>query len=134
MKQHCHIWLKDGFLGSEILHSNTKCRSGHYKLIFAGAERTGCDSPWKINFILSFICTSGEGSKADCHGASSANMYVLAKPGDIIRFDRSLGILGKETIQYAPNDLGLCDRFYSIQHIKLLQIETDYIQYEIHST
>ncbi|MBB6213981.1 hypothetical protein HNQ80_000050 [Anaerosolibacter carboniphilus] len=132
MKHHGHIWLKDGFLGSEILHSNTKCKTGYYRIIFAGAEGTGCDHPWRINFIFSFICTSDVGSSVDCHGASSANMYVVAKPGDIIRFDRYLGILGKETVEYAPNDFGLCDRFYSVQHIKLLQIETDYIQYELH--
>jgi hypothetical protein len=132
MKHHGHIWLKDGFLGSEILHSNTKCRTGYYRIIFGGAERSGCDNPWRINFILSFTCASGEDSTTDCHGASSANMYVLAYPGDVVRFDRYLGILGKETVEYGPSDFGLCDRFYTIQHIKLLQIETDYIQYEIH--
>ncbi|KXG76507.1 hypothetical protein [Thermotalea metallivorans] len=132
MKQSDHGCIKEGFLGAEILHSSTKCKKGIYQVIFAGAEKIHCRDQWKINFIFSFVCPSDKGQDVGCQAASSANMQVVVAPGESIRFERYLGILKKETIEYGIEDYGLCERFFPVRSIKFLEIETDFIRYEIH--
>ena len=131
MKQPTHICVHDAYLGAEILHSNTKCRKGIYKVIFAGAEKLSFGCQWRITFILSYVCFSDHDLDPCCQSAFAANMVVVAEPGQNIRFERYLGILGKETISY-DGDYKLSDRFYPVQCIKLLDIQTDHIRYEIH--
>ncbi|MFZ5968509.1 MAG: hypothetical protein ACOYVK_15250 [Bacillota bacterium] len=128
MKQYCDMIIEDAYLGGEMLHSSSKCRNWIYKVIFAGAEKMGCQ--WKVNFILSFICTANTQDRG-CGGASSSNMYVTAGPGQSIRFERYLGVSKKETVDHGHGNYELCDRFFPVKCVKLLEIETDHIKYEI---
>ena len=116
------------FLGGEVLNSCLKSKGLIHKVIFAGAVKTGCQ--WTINFILTLICTANT-PECGCQGASSSNMYINAEPGQIVRFDRTLGVSKKEKIELSNGNLELCERFFPVKHIKLLEIETDHIQYEI---
>ena len=58
-------------------------------------------------------------------------MYVIAEPGQSIRFEHYLGVNKKETVERSYEKFELCDRFFPVKYIKFLQIETDHIQYEI---
>lgn len=120
--------IQNAYLGSELLNSSNKNKGITYKVVFAGAVKTECH--WTVNFILTLICLSNT-PESNCQGASSSNMYINAEPGQIVRFDRSLGINRKETIECSNGNLQLCERFFSVVNIKILEIETDHILYEI---
>ncbi|MBF8981936.1 hypothetical protein IZY60_00140 [Lutibacter sp. B2] len=128
MKQYYHTIIQNGYLGSEILRSSSKCRKWTYKVNFAGAEKVGCQ--WKVNFILTFICLTNI-QECGCQGASSGNMYVITAPEQSVRFERYLGVTKKETIEPSPGNYELCDRFVPVKYVKFLEIETDHIKYEI---
>ena len=74
MKEYCHAIIQDEYLGGEILHSNSKCKSWTSTVLFAGAEKIGCQ--WKVNFILTFVYPSSS-QECCCCGASSSICMLL---------------------------------------------------------
>ena len=128
MKPYYSTVIEDSYLGGELLHSSSKCRSCTYKVIFGGAEKIGCQ--WKVNLILSCICSDITGECCN-GGAFSSNMFVIAEPGQKIRFEHYLGVNKKEVVERSDGNSELCDRFFPVKYIKFMEIETDHIRYEI---
>lgn len=130
MSQSSHIWEKEAFLGSTILYSNSN--KNHFYVIFAGAEKLKTPLQYKVHFIYAFH------SVLDAVGQhyispSTSNMIVVVKQGESIRFAKHLGINVEMTIPYGPEEFGSHCRFFPIRQLKFLEIETDYIRYELHS-
>lgn len=130
MNQESYMWEKAAFLGSTILHSNSN--KDHYNVVFAGAEKLSTPLQYKVHFIYNFHSIS---DSVNHHyvSPSSSNITVVVTYGESIRFAKHLGINEEVTITYRPEEYGSCHRFFPIKQLKFLEIETDFIRYELHS-
>ncbi|SET59041.1 hypothetical protein SAMN05660297_02852 [Natronincola peptidivorans] len=129
MKKKLYTWEKEASLGSPILQSNN--RKLRYNVIFAGAEKLEDSMHHRVHFIYTFFPTSPS-MDYGCGLTFSSNITITAIPGEIVRFANHLGIMEEVTVTYRPEDYGSYHRFFPIKHMKLLEIEKDYLRYKIH--
>ncbi len=125
MKQRQHIWVKEAFIGHELLHANNKPLN--ISIVFAGAEKKEHAEEYKIHFILNY--TANPAIAAVGYGV---NIFITTVPGTPIRFENHFGITEDASAQYRPEEYVAYKQFYRVKHIRFLSIETDHLQYEIH--
>lgn len=65
-------------------------------------------------------------------GAYGVNMHIPVTIGESIRFENTFDIMEELTVEYKNEDLRVYKKFFSVDYIKFLAIEKDYIHYEIH--
>ncbi len=122
MEKNSYIWMKEGYIGCHLLHSNYK--DANHKIIFGGAHQLD-NNKWNLCLIYSY-------SNKSSGGGYSSTIYAIVEPNEKIRFESYLGITEDISVECRPNEHMNCSRFFPIQFIKLIYIGKDYIKYEVH--
>lgn len=123
MERNNYTWIREGYIGHNILCSSSK--STAHNLTFAGAEWLSNLGRWKVNFILSY-------SDLDLGFGHSSNIYVITNVNEEIRFENYLGVKESFCVDYRIDDQRDYNRFFPIKHIKILSLDIDFIEYEVH--
>lgn len=127
MDKNNYVWVKEGYIGCNILHSNY--RTSTYRIAFLGAENLEEEEKWRINFLYSFVGNHNDSSNETGYCTS---MSIIIEPMEKIRFESFLGIKEGISVKYRPEESMDCTRFFPVQFIKFLYVEKDYIKYEVH--
>lgn len=118
MKESNYMWIENTYLGGNILYSNYK--SNNYNIIFSGAERIESSEDWKIHFNFNNTCTY------------CGNIIAVCRPEGILRFENYLGVYKDIYIKNEYGEKEIYNKFFKVKFIKLINIETDFISYELH--
>ncbi len=127
MEKNNYIWIKEGYLGHDILSTNYSdycC-----KVTFGGARRLDNSDKWKIHLIYSNASNS---NKSENKAVYSSTISLVITPKEKIRFESYLGITEKISIKDSTEEPMTLTRFFPVQYIRFLYIEQDYIKYEAH--
>ena len=126
MERNSYKWIKEGYIGCNLLHSNYK--EAIHKVIFGGAKQLN-DNTWNLNLIYSYIVNNNVKSAG---GGYCTTFELLVEINEKVRFENYLGITEDMPVECRTNEYMNCNRFFPIQFIKFLYINKDYVKYEVH--
>lgn len=126
MEKNSYMWIKEGYIGCNLLHSNYK--EANHKVIFGGAQQLD-EIKWNLSLLYSYMSYNNGKSPG---GGYCTTINVVVEANEKVRFESFLGITEDISIKCRPDEHMNCTRFFPIQFIKLIYISKDYIKYEVH--